>query len=116
MASQVKIPKSPFKPRYEAIGWMFGNPLADFNNLLPVKEPGPSTSKSQTPSSLSEVAMDMDKILPSNLDVINHWIFVCDKTRTSKAFPEANEVVWKVTENLRKFWQNYTSIELRYFV
>ena len=30
------------------------------------------------------------------------------------AFPEANDVIWKVTENLRQFWQtNHPSIELR---
>ena len=119
MTSQLKIPKSPFKSRYEAIGWVFGAPLEDFNSLLPVKppadaeKPGPSNKSPDTFSSLSEVAMDMDNILPSNLDVINHWIFVCDRTRTSKSFPEANEVIWKVTDNLREFWKKQTSIELR---
>ena len=112
MASQLKTPKSPpFKTRYEVIGWMFGKPLEDFNSLLPVKplveNPQPSSSKLPPP-------LDMDKILPTNLDIVCHWMFECDRTRTSKAFPEANSVIWQVTDNLIKFWKdNNSTIELR---
>ena len=119
MSSQLSIPKSPFKTRYEAIGWFFGKPLEDFNHLLPVKSPTvkqsqPSTSSSpDLPSSLTEIAMDMDKILPTDLDVICNWIFECDRTRTTKAFPEANDVIGLVTDNLMEFWKNQTSVQLR---
>ena len=119
MASQLTIPKSPFKTRYEVIGWMFGKSLDDFNSLLPVKpvdSPKPSTSKSpdSRPSSLMECALDMDKILPTDLDIIRNWMFECDRTRTSRAFPEANSVVWQVTDNLIKFWKdNNSSAQLR---
>ena len=113
--------KSPFKTRYEAIGYMFGKPLESFNHLLPVNSsqptsPKPSSSKSppDKPSSLMEVALDMDKILPTDLDIVCHWMFECDQTRTSKAFPEANSVIWQVTDNLIKFWKdNNSTIELR---
>ena len=119
MSSPQLKAKSPFKTRYEAIGYMFGKPLEDFNHLLPVKpvdshSPQPSTSKSpDKPSSLMEVALDMDKILPTDLDVVCNWMFECDKTRTSKGFPEANAVIWQVTDNLLKFWKDNTAMELR---
>ena len=110
MSSQLTIPKSPFKTRYEVIGWMFGKPLEDFNCLLPVKpvdSPNPSTLQPD-PS-----ALDMDKILPTDLDVVRNWMFECDRTRTSRAFPESNSVIWQVTDNLMKFWRDNSSVELR---
>ena len=114
MASQLTIPKSPFKTRYEVIGWMFGKPLEDFNSLLPVKplveNPQPSSSKTPPPDLSS---LDMDKILPTDLDVVRNWMFECDRTRTSRAFPESNSVIWQVTDNLMKFWKDNTSVELR---
>ena len=110
MSSQLTIPKSPFKSRYEAIGWFFGKPLEDFNHLLPVKSPTVEETKPST-----SFASDMDKILPTDLDVICNWMFECDRTRTSRAFPEANSVVWQVTDNLIKFWKdNNSSVQLRY--
>ena len=115
MSSQLTIPKSPFKTRYEVIGWMFGKPLEDFNSLLPVKplveNPQPSSSTLPPPDPPS--ALDMDKILPTDLDIVCHWMFECDRTRTSRAFPEANSVIWQVTDNLMKFWSDNSSIELR---
>ena len=153
-----KIMASPFKTRYEAIGYMFGKPLESFDHLLPVKKlvdsrpnspqpstsrspdnkpsslmeaaldmdkilptdldsptPQPSTSRSpdNKPSSLMEVALDMDKILPTDLDIVCNWIFECDRTRTSKDFPEANSVIYKVADNLIQFWKENTAIELR---
>ena len=117
-----KIMASPFKTRYEAIGYMFGKPLESFDHLLPVKKlvdsrpnsPQPSTSRSpDKPSSLMEVALDMDKILPTDLDIVCNWIFECDRTRTSKAFPEANSVIYQVADNLIQFWKENTAIELR---
>ena len=103
MASQLTLPKSPFKTRYEVIGWMFGKPLEDFNSLLPVKpleeQPQPTTP---------------DKILPTNLDVVRHWMFECDRTRTSRAFPESQSVIGQVTDDLIKFWKdNNPSVQLR---
>ena len=119
MSRQISTPKSPFITRYEAIGFMFGQPLEDFNHLLPVKSPveqsKPSTSKSpdSLPSKLMDLALDMDKIMPTDLDVINNWIFVVDKTRTTKGFPESQDVLYQVTDNLMKFWTDNTAIELR---
>ena len=106
MSSQLSIPKSPFKTRYEAIGWFFGKPLEDFNFLLPVKPP-------DTPSTSTNFASDMDKILPSDLDVVCNWIFECDRVRTNRAFPEANSVLYQVADNLIQFWKENTSVELR---
>ena len=103
MSSQLTIPKSPspFKTRYEVIGWMFGKPLEDFNSLLPVKPP------------VENPQPEPDKTLPTDLDVVRHWMFECDRTRTSRAFPEANSVIWQVTDNLMKFWKDNSSVELR---
>ena len=116
MASQLSITKSPFKTRYEVLGWLFGKPLDDFNCLLPVKpvdSSQPSTSKSPHPD-VQPSALDMDKILPTDLDIVRNWMFECDRTRTSRAFPEANSVVWQVTDNLIKFWKdNNSSAQLR---
>ena len=104
MSSQLTIPKSPFKTRYEVIGWMFGKPLEDFNSLLPVKplveNPQPSTPPP-------------DLILPTDLDIVCNWIFECDKVRTNRAFPEENSVLYQVADNLINFWKGNTSIELR---
>ena len=118
--------KSPFKTRYEAIGYMFGKPLEDFNHLLPVQpvdsraqSPKPSSSASRKspdkdkPSSLMEVTMDMDKILPTDLDIVCNWMFEVDRTRTSKGFPEETSVIYQVTDNLMQFWKDNTSLELR---
>ena len=107
-----------FKTRYEAIGYMFGKPLESFNHLLPLESqtvsPQSSTSKPpDKPSSLMKVALDMDKILPTYLDIVCNWIFECDRTRTSKAFPEANSVIYQVADNLIQFWKENTAIELR---
>ena len=110
---QLTISKSPFKTRYEAIGFMFGKPLEDFNHLLPVSQsPQPSTSTDKS-SSLMEIALDMDKILPTDLDVVCNWMFECDRTRTTKGFPEENSVIWQVTDNLMKFWTDNTSMALK---
>ena len=100
---------------------MFGKPLDDFNHLLPVKtvdsqpSPQPSSSKKSPdkPSSLMEVALDMDKILPTDLDIVCNWIFECDRVRTNRAFPEENSVIQTVTDNLIQFWKDNTSVVLR---
>ena len=112
MSSQLTIPKSPFKTRYEAIGWFFGKPLEDFNSLLPVKPLDSQASASESPE--SPLALDMDKTLPTDLDVVRHWMFECDRTRTSRAFPESQSVIGQVTDNLMKFWtDNNPSVTLR---
>ena len=115
MSRQLSIPKSPFITRYEAIGFMFGQPLEDFNKLLPVKSQveKPSTTPDSLPSKLADLALDIDKILPTDLDIINHWIFEVDRTRTTKGFPESQDVLYQVTDNLMKFWTDHTAIELR---
>ena len=112
MSSHQAKAKSPFKTRYEAIGYMFGKPLESFNHLLPVKipsdSPQPSTSKSS-----DKPALDMDKILPTDLDVVCNWMFECDRVRTNRAFPEETTVLYQVTDNLIQFWNDNTSVELR---
>ena len=115
MSSQLTLPKSPFKTRYEVLGWMFGKPLEDFNCLLPVKpvdSSQASTSKSPDPD-IGPSALNMDKIMPTDLDVVCNWMYECDRTRTSRAFPESNSVIWQVTDNLMKFWKDNSSVELR---
>ena len=112
MSSQLSIPKSLFKTRYEAIGWIFGKPLEDFNSLLPVKPLDSQASASKSPES-PPLALDMDKTLPTDMDIVRHWMFECDRTRTSRAFPESNSVIWQVTDNLMKFWKDNSSVELR---
>ena len=96
MASSSVTPR-PQKSRFDAIGWLFGNPLETFDDLLPIGAPI-STDKS---------------ICPTKQNVIQHWIFCFDKNRTSYKSPDKNTIIGEVTDNLMFFWTNKTSVELR---
>ena len=92
----------PFKSRFQAIGWLFGNPIETFDNLLPMVTTSASSSKSTDNS-----------FCPTKQNVIQHWMSCFDKKRTSYHSPDKNAVMWEVTDNLMAFWTNKTAIELR---
>ena len=88
--------RSPFKTRYESLGYFFGQPLESFENLLPVQ---PSTSA---------IAPK-----PTDLDVIRHWMYQEDQSRTTRSHNNVNNI-GIVTNNLVEFYIKYhPSVELR---
>ena len=100
-------PKSPFKTRFESLGYFFGSSLESFDDLLSSPS-SPSSSASVNNSTL----FDNGKVIPTDFHVLKHWINVYDKTRTSKRFSEANLVIWIVTDNLIEYWGKNSSKEL----
>ena len=88
--------KRPMKSRFQAIGWLFGDPIETFDNLdLTITDPA-----------------SFDKC-PTKQNVIQHWMFCFDKNRTSYKTPDKNAIIGEVTDNLIAFWTNKTTIELR---
>ena len=88
----------PYKSRVEALGWLFGNPLNSFENLVTI---APASS------------MDYS-FCPTKQNVVQHWIACMDKTRNSYHSPAKNAIIWEVVDNLIAFWNKYTTeIELR---
>ena len=98
------VPKSPFKTRFEVLGYFFGSPLESFDNLLPVPT---STTSVKNP-----LVFDNGKPKPTDFQILKHWINIYDKTRTSIRFPESNSVIWRVADNLIEFWRKNSSEEL----
>ena len=86
--SPPKAKKSP-KTRYESLGYFFGQPLESFENLLPVQ---PSTSA---------IAPK-----PTDLDVIRHWMYLEDQSRTTRSHNSVN-TIGIVTDNLVEFYRKY---------
>ena len=120
--------KSPLKTRQDALGYIFGQNLSTFDHLLPVKKStvDPSSPKPGSSSSgigtldLSTLDLDTGEIMmPTKLDIVCHWMFISDEKREeltpSKHFTSAEKtsIMWKVTENLIKFWKDHGSKELR---
>ena len=102
--SPPKARRSPLKTRHESLGYFFGQPLESFENLLLVQ---PSTSAT------AAAAADQNKIKPTNLDIIQHWIYHEDRNRTTKSHSDVN-TIGIVTDNLVEFYTKYhPSVELR---
>ena len=99
--SSASVTKRPKISRFQAIGWLFGNPLETFDNLLPLAT-----------SMASPVSLDKS-LCPTKQNVIQHWIFCYDKKRNSYHSPDKNAIISEVTDNLITFWSNKTAIELR---
>ena len=70
MASPSVTPR-PQKSRFAALGWLFGNPIETFDNLLPM-----------VASVASPVSMDKS-FCPTKQNVIQHWMACVDKNRDS---------------------------------
>ena len=103
-SSSASVTKRPKISRFQAIGWLFGNPLETFDNLLPMV--------ASVASVASPVSMDKS-FCPTKQNVIQHWIFCYDKKRNSYHSPDKNAIISEVTDNLIAFWSNKTAIELR---
>ena len=102
--SSASVTKRPKISRFQAIGWLFGNPLETFDNLLPL----PLAASVASPVSLDK------SLCPTKQNVIQHWIFCYDKKRNSYHSPDKNAIISEVTDNLMAFWSNKMAIELRY--
>ena len=90
--------KSPFKTRFQTLGYFFGQPLKSFDELLQVQ---PSTSANQ------------NIIKPTDLDIIRHWMYQEDQSRTTRSHNNVN-TIGIVTDNLVEFYRKYhSSVELR---
>ena len=90
--------KRPFKSKSEVLGWLFGNPMDNFNSLIPLI---PATAKDYS-------------FCPTKKNVVQHWISCMDKTRNSLHSPNKNAIIWEVVDNLIAYWNaNTTGFELR---
>ena len=101
MSSPVKATVNrPFKSRFEALGWLFGDPIDSFANHIPVT----STSASEKDYSFC----------PTKQNVVQHWMACMDKTRNSYHSPDKNAIIGEVVDNLTEFWNNnVTGVELK---
>ena len=98
--SPLKAKKSPFKTRFESLGYFFGQPLESFEKLLQSETTSPSTS---SPTS---------KIKPTDQDIIRHWIYLEDRNRSSLS--HSDSVIGAVTDNLIDFYtQHHPFVDLR---
>ena len=86
--------KSPYKSPVKMFGWLFGNPMENFDMTTSAST---STDKS---------------FCPTKQNVIQHWMACVDKNRDSYQ-TDKNAIIWEVTDNLIEFWNNNSSLELR---
>ena len=95
-------PKTLFKTKFKLLGWLFGNPLETFDNLLPATSPSTSGSHLDIP-------------LPSDQNILQHWMYLVDEKRDSFHRPDDFQVsiTWDIVDNLVAFWELYSSKELR---
>ena len=102
--SSASAPK-PFKTRSQVMGWLFGKPLDTFDNLLPI--PVTTSGSSST--------LNLDLKMPTDQNVIQHFIHLFDERRDSYHLPDKfqNSVIWDVTDNLIAFWELYSGKEVR---
>ena len=95
--------KKSFSTKFKLLGWLFGNPLESFDNLVPVNAT-PSTSGSQ-----------QDIPLPTDQNILQHWIYLVDERRDSLRMPDEFyvSITYEIVDNLIAFWELYSSEELR---
>ena len=109
--SNVSVSKKPFKTRFQVFGWLFGAPLVTFDNLLPI----PATTSTASTSGSSS-ASKMDLAMPTEQNVMQHFIHLYDERRDSFHLPDKfqSSIIWDVADNLIAFWQLYSpTSELR---
>ena len=97
--SQVKATvQRPFRSKSETLGWLFGTPLDNFKDNIPV----------------TTALMKDYSFCPTKQNVVQHWMACMDKTRNSLHNPDKNAIIWEVADNLIAFWKNNTTgIELK---
>ena len=88
-----------FKTKFELLGWLFGNPLDSFDNLVPSISASRST----------------DISWPTEKNVMQHWIHLVDERRETLHVSSDfySSITWNVVDNLIAFWELYSSKELR---
>ena len=87
--------KISFKTKSKLLGWLFGNPLETFDNLVT--------------SSSTEISF------PTDQNVMQHWMYLVDERRDLLRMPEDFyvSISWDIVDNLVAFWELYSSKELR---
>ena len=88
--------KSPYKSPVKMFGWLFGNPMENFD----------MTTSASTSTSTDK------SFCPTKQNVIQHWMACVDKNRKSYQ-SDKNAIIGEVVDNLISFWSKNTSIELR---
>ena len=158
--------KKPFKTKFQLMGWLFGNPLQTFDNLLPVITPSTNSKLKFGKKSVfieqkrifftfskiqkhifcyyfenvkKSIQKKKDRILkyffrvsdqnatsdshldiplPTDQQILQHWIYLVDERRDSLRMPDDFyvSVTYDVVDNLMAFWELYSSKELRYVI
>ena len=82
-AASSKASRISFKTKFKQFGWLFGNPLETFDNLI-------STS--------TEIRW------PTDQNIMQHWIYLVDERRDSMRMSDDfyNSITYDVVDNLRK--------------
>ena len=90
-----------FKTKFKLLGWLFGNPLEKFDNLVIT----PSTSESSS----------TDIPWPTEQNVMQLWMHLVDEKRDSLhvAYDFYSSITWDIVDNLVAFWELYSTNELR---
>ena len=88
-------PKISFKTKFKLLGWLFGNPLETFDNLVT--------------SSSTEISF------PTDQNVMQHWMYLVDERRDSLHLSEDfySSITTDVVDNLAAFWELYSPKKLR---
>ena len=104
--SSSNTPSKTFKTKFKLLGWLFGNPLQTFDNLIPAKSPSTSGSSSA------------DISMPTDQNILQHWIYLVDESRDSLRMSDEFyvSITYDVVDNLIAFWELYSSEELRYVI
>ena len=110
--AKVSAPSKAKKTRFQVLGWLFGKPLETFDNLLPIRLPVATTSTASTSGSNISAS---DLKMPTEQNVMQHFIHLYDERRDSYRLPELqNSIIWNVADNLIAFWELFSpSSELR---
>ena len=89
-----KASRISFKTKFKQFGWLFGNPLETFDNLI-------STS--------TEISW------PTDQNIMQHWMYLVDERRDNIHVSDDfySSITWDIVNNLVAFWELYSPKELR---
>ena len=87
--------KISFKTKSKLLGWLFGNPLETFDNLVT--------------SSSTEISF------PTDQNVMQHWMYLVDERRDNIHVSDDfySSITWDIVDHLVAFWNIHSTKELR---